>query len=77
MYVLVASIRETGGIDLIIRYVLGAHLQTRAGCFVGWVLLLPVASLSAFLNNTPVVADLYTGGYELESAAATLLPSGC
>lgn len=53
MYVLVASIRETGGIDLIIRYVLGRP----RGEFRALVrLLLPVASLSAFLNNTPVVA---------------------
>ncbi|SFU65358.1 SLC13 family permease [Halomonas korlensis] len=53
MYVLVASIRETGGIDLIIRYVLGRpHGEFKALIR----LLLPVASLSAFLNNTPVVA---------------------
>ncbi|GHE20316.1 SLC13 family permease [Halomonas urumqiensis] len=53
MYVLVTAIRETGGIDLIIRHVLGrpsgeARVMSR--------LLLPVASLSGFLNNTPVVA---------------------
>ncbi|RUR29560.1 SLC13 family permease [Vreelandella andesensis] len=53
MYVLVASIRETGGIDLIIRYVLGRPNSER-GALVR--LLLPVASLSGFLNNTPVVA---------------------
>ncbi|RUR37886.1 SLC13 family permease [Vreelandella populi] len=53
MYVLVASIRETGGIDLIIRYVLGRP-KTERGALVR--LLLPVASLSGFLNNTPVVA---------------------
>ncbi len=53
MYVLVASIRETGGIDLIIRHVLGrprreGHALAR--------LVVPVAALSGFLNNTPVVA---------------------
>ncbi|WP_346797146.1 SLC13 family permease [Halomonas sp. Bachu 37] len=53
MYVLVASIRETGGIDLIIRYVLG-HPVGERGALTR--LLLPVASLSGFLNNTPVVA---------------------
>ncbi|HSP57322.1 MAG TPA: SLC13 family permease [Halomonas sp.] len=53
MYVLVASIRETGGIDLIIRYVLG---RPRGETKALIRLLLPVASLSAFLNNTPVVA---------------------
>ncbi|MBB3141900.1 SLC13 family permease [Halomonas organivorans] len=53
MYVLVASIRETGGIDLIIRYVLGRPAsEAGAQCR----LLLPVASISGFLNNTPVVA---------------------
>ncbi|MFG6176028.1 SLC13 family permease [Halomonas sp. THAF12] len=53
MYVLVASIRETGGIDLIIRYVLGRPAsEAGAQCR----LLLPVAAISGFLNNTPVVA---------------------
>lgn len=53
MYVLVASIRETGGIDLIIRYVLGRP-RTETGAQVR--LLFPVSAISAFLNNTPVVA---------------------
>ncbi len=53
MYVLVASIRETGGIDLIIRYVLKRPKSER-GALVR--LLLPVATLSGFVNNTPVVA---------------------
>lgn len=53
MYVLAASIRETGGIDLIIRYVLGRpSSEWRAS----WRLLLPVSIMSAFVNNTPVVA---------------------
>ncbi len=53
MYVLVASIRETGGIDLIIRYVLGRPRGERRALAR---LILPVAPLSGFLNNTPVVA---------------------
>ncbi|WP_104204984.1 SLC13 family permease [Billgrantia saliphila] len=53
MYVLVASIRETGGIDLIIRYVLGRP-RGESGALAR--LLLPVAALSGFLNNTPIVA---------------------
>lgn len=53
MYVLVTSIRETGGIDLILRHVLGRP-RTEGRALLR--LLLPVASLSALLNNTPVVA---------------------
>ncbi|WP_458526954.1 SLC13 family permease [Onishia taeanensis] len=53
MYVLVASIRETGGIDLIIRHGLG---RPRSEGSAQWRLLVPVAAMSGFLNNTPVVA---------------------
>ncbi|MCG6659608.1 SLC13 family permease [Halomonas campisalis] len=53
LYVMVASIRETGGIDLIIRHVLG---RPRGEGRALARLLLPVAALSGFLNNTPVVA---------------------
>ncbi|MDI4636863.1 MULTISPECIES: SLC13 family permease [Halomonadaceae] len=53
MYVLVASIRETGGIDLIIRHGLG---RPRSEAAAQWRLLVPVAAMSGFLNNTPVVA---------------------
>ena len=53
MYVLVTAIRQTGGIDLIIRHVLGRP-RRESGALLR--LLLPVASLSGFLNNTPVVA---------------------
>lgn len=53
MYILVAGIKETGGIDLIIRYVLG---RPRGEFRARLRLLLPVAAMSAFLNNTPVVA---------------------
>ena len=53
LYVVVTGLRETGAISWIVQYVLGqprslAHAQTRV--------MLPVAGLSAFLNNTPVVA---------------------
>ncbi|SDM18382.1 TrkA-C domain-containing protein [Franzmannia pantelleriensis] len=53
MYVLVTAIRQTGGIDLIIRVVLGRPGSERGALAR---LLLPVAGMSGFLNNTPVVA---------------------
>ncbi len=53
MYILVTAIRQTGGIDLIIRHVLGRP-RRESGALLR--LLLPVASLSGLLNNTPVVA---------------------
>ena len=53
MYILVTAIRQTGGIDLIIRHVLGRPRRETAALLR---LLLPVASLSGLLNNTPVVA---------------------
>jgi len=53
LYVVVAGLRETGGIGWIVHSVLGRprslrHAQVR--------LMAPVAAMSAFLNNTPVVA---------------------
>ncbi|MBT8126709.1 MAG: SLC13 family permease [Gammaproteobacteria bacterium] len=53
LYVVVAGLRETGGIGWIVHSVLGRprslqHAQIR--------LMAPVAAMSAFLNNTPVVA---------------------
>ena len=53
LYVVVAGLRETGGISWIVHSVLGrphslVHAQLR--------LMTPVAAMSAFLNNTPVVA---------------------
>lgn len=53
LYVVVTGVRETGGIAWIVQRVLGRpgstqHAQLR--------LMLPTAALSAFLNNTPVVA---------------------
>ena len=53
LYVVVAGLREAGGIGWIVNSVLGRpkslrHVQVR--------LMTPVAAMSAFLNNTPVVA---------------------
>jgi di/tricarboxylate transporter len=53
LYVVVTGLRETGGIGWIVHSVLGRprslqHAQIR--------LMAPVAAISAFLNNTPVVA---------------------
>lgn len=53
MYVLVASIRETGGIDFIVRHVLGQPRKERHALLR---MMVPVAALSGFINNTPVVA---------------------
>ncbi|WP_417330338.1 SLC13 family permease [Halomonas cupida] len=53
LYIVVAGLRETGGIDLIIRYVLGRPLGPRRALVR---LVLPVAAISSLLNNTPVVA---------------------
>ena len=53
LYIVVTGIRETGGINWIVQTVLGvpkslANAQMKV--------MAPVAALSAFLNNTPVVA---------------------
>ena len=53
LYIVVTGIRETGGINWIVQSVLGvpkslANAQMKV--------MAPVAALSAFLNNTPVVA---------------------
>jgi di/tricarboxylate transporter len=53
LYIVVTGFRETGGINWIVQSVLGfpkslAHAQLKV--------MVPVAALSAFLNNTPVVA---------------------
>ncbi len=53
LYVVVAGLQQTGGLDLISRTVLGLPKgQTRAMAR----LVLPVVGMSAFLNNTPLVA---------------------
>ncbi len=53
MYVIAAGLRETGAIDFLTRYLLGRPQSTRGAVIR---LILPVAAISAFLNNTPVVA---------------------
>lgn len=53
LYIVVAGVQETGGLAWISRRVLGWP-RSRLGAQLR--LLLPVTGLSAFLNNTPVVA---------------------
>lgn len=53
LYVVVAGLQETGGLNWISRHLLGS--AERVG-LARVKALLPVSGLSAFLNNTPVVA---------------------
>ena len=53
LYVVVAGLRETGGISWIVHSVLG---RPRSLLGAQLRLMTPVAAMSAFLNNTPVVA---------------------
>ena len=53
MFVIVAGIRETGGIDFLVTHVLGQP-KTNVGAQAR--LLTPALLVSGFLNNTPVVA---------------------
>ncbi len=53
MYVIVAGLRETGAVDFISRYLFGRPQSLLLGQFR---LMAPVAALSTFLNNTPLVA---------------------
>lgn len=53
LFVVVSGLRETGGIDWISTRVLGRPKTLRAGMVR---MTFPVAGMSAFLNNTPVVA---------------------
>ena len=53
LYVVVAGLKDTGGLAWISRHVLGRPKTYRAAQLR---LMLPVCGLSAFLNNTPVVA---------------------
>ncbi len=53
LYIVVTGLRETGGIGWLVQTILGvpkskAHAQLK--------LMVPVAAMSGFLNNTPVVA---------------------
>ena len=53
LFVVAAAVRETGLLDYVARTVLGRP-QTVAGAQVR--VMVPVGALSAFMNNTPVVA---------------------
>ena len=76
LYAVVAGVQRTGGVDLIARKLLG---QPRSLPAAQARLMVPVMGMSAFLNNTPVVAMLipavreWAGRYGL-SAAKLLLP---
>ena len=53
LFVVAAGVKETGGLDLAGRVVLGRPRSLAGGQLR---MMFPVAGLSAFLNNTPVVA---------------------
>ena len=53
LFVVAAGIRETGGLDFVGRSILGTPRNLPGGQMR---LMFPVALMSAFLNNTPVVA---------------------
>ena len=55
LYVVAAGLRNTGAIDVLIHRVFG-HPKSVIGAQLR--MMLPVAALSAFVNNTPVVAAL-------------------
>jgi len=55
MFVIAAGISSTGGVEIIVNHVLGNPKSTRVALFR---LVLPLLPLSAFLNNTPVVATM-------------------
>ncbi|HHJ19393.1 MAG TPA: SLC13 family permease [Gammaproteobacteria bacterium] len=53
LYVVVSGLKETGAIAWVVEYILGRP-KTLAGAQIR--MMTPVAAMSAFLNNTPVVA---------------------
>jgi len=53
LYVVAAGVRETGALDNVGRWLLGSARTERQ---VNWRMLLSVTGMSAFLNNTPIVA---------------------
>jgi len=55
MFVVAAGIHNSGGVDLIVHYLLGSPRSVRGAQAR---IALPVALLSGFLNNTPVVATM-------------------
>lgn len=61
LYVVVTGIRETGGIAYIANHLLGT---TKSLLFAQIRVMLPTIGVSAFLNNTPVVAMLIPAIHE-------------
>lgn len=55
MFVVAAGIYASGGVDLLVHHVLGQPKSERSALLR---IFLPVVGLSAFLNNTPVVATM-------------------
>lgn len=55
MFVMAAGISSTGGVEMIVHRLLGNPKSVRSALFR---LVLPIIPLSAFLNNTPVVATM-------------------
>ncbi len=55
MFIVAAAIRSSGGVDMVVERVLGRPTGARSALVR---LMLPVVGLSAFLNNTPVVATM-------------------
>lgn len=53
LFIVAAGVRETGGLDGIMRRLLG---RPKSLALAQLRMMLPVTSVSAFLNNTPVVA---------------------
>ncbi len=53
MYIVAAGLRDTGAIDLVIHHLLG---RPRSVAGAQWRVMAPTVALSAFINNTPVVA---------------------
>ncbi len=53
LYVVVAGMQGTGGLNWVVKSVLGSPGTVRSAQLR---MMLPIAALSAFLNNTPVVA---------------------
>jgi di/tricarboxylate transporter len=76
LYVVITGFRETGGINWIVDSVLGIPKSLRQAQLK---LMAPVAAMSAFLNNTPIVAiflpaiDEWAKRYRL-SVSKLLLP---
>lgn len=55
MFVVAAGINHSGGVDLVVHYLLRSPRSVRSAQAR---IMLPVALLSGFLNNTPVVATM-------------------